>query len=580
VAECAFLRKQGTPKAIADSLAFGDPERLSAAFECSLCGLCAEVCPVGVAPSMLFLEMRREVTEKGLGDRPEHGRLLAYERRGTSPRYTWYALPAGCDTVFFPGCALPGTRPDTTLAVFERLRGLVASLGIVLDCCAKPSHDLGRTERFEALFPEMRDWLLGQGVRTVLVACPNCHKVFRDRGGELAVKTVYEVLAGDDRPWPKVAGETVAVHDPCPVRCEEPVHAAVRALAGRVGLAMEEMAHSGRRTVCCGEGGAVAYLAPGLAGNWTELRGREAAGRRLLTYCAGCAGLLGRTAPASHLLDALFAPKGAALGAEKVSRAPFTYWNRLWLKRRLQAIVQAAVTRERPLLDAVGGRKGGPWGRLFLLAVLVGGIAALRLTGASRYLDEATLRAWIQGYGALAPAVYVALYAVAPSLLLPGLPFTLAAGVLFGPLWGVAYAIVGSTLGACIAFLVARYLARGWVEARLAGSRWKRLDDEVARQGWKVVAFTRLIPLFPFNLLNFAFGLTKIRFVPYALASFFGMLPACTAFVVFSSSLLDLLRGKLSPRLAVGLLLIAAVSVAPLVYRKVAGRKAPPPGTT
>src|SRR3989304_8844137 len=121
--------------------------------------------------------------------------------------------------------------------------------------------------------------------------------------------------------------------------------------------------------------------------------------------------------------------------------------------------------------------------RIISLGTIVAVILALRLTGAMQYLEQETLRQWIQGYGGLAPFIYMLIYALAPSLLLPGLPITVAGGILFGPLWGVVYAIIGATLGACLAFLVARYVARDWVERKLRGPRWRRLDRGVAERG-------------------------------------------------------------------------------------------------
>jgi uncharacterized membrane protein YdjX (TVP38/TMEM64 family) len=102
----------------------------------------------------------------------------------------------------------------------------------------------------------------------------------------------------------------------------------------------------------------------------------------------------------------------------------------------------------------------------------------------------------------------------------------------------------------------------------LKSPRWRRLDQGVEKHGWKVVAFTRLIPLFPFNLLNYAFGLTRIGFRQYAVATFLCMLPACIAFIVFSSSLLDLVRGKVSLTSVIGFVLVILVSMFPLFYRR------------
>ena len=204
--------------------------------------------------------------------------------------------------------------------------------------------------------------------------------------------------------------------------------------------------------------------------------------------------------------------------------------------------------------------------RILLLSVIAAMVLAFRLTGAARYLDQEALRQGMESFGGLAPFVYMLIYALVPSLLLPGLPITIAGGVLFGPFWGVIYTTIGSTIGACLAFLVARYVAREWVEGKLLSPRWRRLDAGVEQHGWKMVAFTRLIPLFPFNLLNYAFGLTRIKFLHYAVATFLCMLPACIAFTVFSSSLLDLLRGKVSLTFVAGLGLIILVSLLPLLY--------------
>jgi len=156
--------------------------------------LCATLCPEGLDPAAHFLDMRRVLVKKGGGVRPAHSPMLKYEERGTSSLFTFYALPEGCDTVFFPGCALPGTRPDITLKTYRHLKKSVPSLGVVLDCCAKPSHDFGRQEHFLALFGEMWHWLLERGVSTVLTACPNCYRVFTDYSAPLRTESIYEVL--------------------------------------------------------------------------------------------------------------------------------------------------------------------------------------------------------------------------------------------------------------------------------------------------------------------------------------------------------------------------------------------------
>lgn len=346
--ECAFLQKHGNPKAIAETFDPFSKDHQVLPFECSLCGLCTAVCPVDIDPAGMFLEMRKEAVRHGGGDYPEHAVILNYERRGTSRRYTWYGLPEGCDTVFFPGCNLPGTRPGRVTQLFEWLQESMPSLGIVLDCCMKPSHDLGREEIFHAMFSEMKGWLLENGVRTVLVACPNCHKVFREYGGEIAVNSVYEVMAENGLPQSEKQTGTVVVHDPCAVRFEKSVHGAVRNLIEKTGLTIENISHEREKTLCCGQGGSVGFLEPDLAQNWRSLRKAETAGRRMVTYCGGCAGFLGAAAPISHILDLVFEPEATVSGKVKVSRAPFTYWNRMRLKARFKKVLGGVpATRER-----------------------------------------------------------------------------------------------------------------------------------------------------------------------------------------------------------------------------------------
>ena len=347
IAECGFLKKYGKPKEIADAFDPLDKKRLAMGFECSLCRLCAAVCPVQIDPSEMFLEMRRETVRQGNSDFSKHKGILNYERRGTSKRYTWYALPEGCDTVFFPGCTLPGTRPDKTIRLYEYMRKQTPTMGIVLDCCTKPSHDLGREAYFDAMFGEMVGFFLKSGVQHVYVACPNCHKVFSRYGKSLSVQTVYEFVARNGMPSKEQVNQTISLHDPCTVRFEKQIHAAVRELVVKQGLSIKEMPHCRREAYCCGEGGAVECVSPDLSSNWGVLRKKETDSSMTIAYCAGCTHYLNRITPTRHILDLLFEPAATLAGKVKVSRSPMTYVNRLKLKYLLKRTINASISRER-----------------------------------------------------------------------------------------------------------------------------------------------------------------------------------------------------------------------------------------
>jgi uncharacterized membrane protein YdjX (TVP38/TMEM64 family) len=179
--------------------------------------------------------------------------------------------------------------------------------------------------------------------------------------------------------------------------------------------------------------------------------------------------------------------------------------------------------------------------RVLLWAALIAGILFV-----ARYFGTGPLREllqWISGLGSTAPLVFLPLYVVACVLFIPGSILTLSAGFLFGVVRGSMYVSVAATLGATLAFLIGRYFTRQWVAARLANyPKFKAVDEAVAREGWKIVALTRLSPVFPFNLLNYAFGLTNVRVRDYVIASWAGTLPGTILYVYLGSLAGDLTR--------------------------------------
>jgi uncharacterized membrane protein YdjX (TVP38/TMEM64 family) len=113
---------------------------------------------------------------------------------------------------------------------------------------------------------------------------------------------------------------------------------------------------------------------------------------------------------------------------------------------------------------------------------------------------------------------------------------TLGAGAYFGLAWGTLYVSIASTLGATAAFLIGRYLARAWVSRQIEGNaKFEAIDDAVEKEGWRLVALTRLSPAFPFNLLNYAYGLTKVPLLSYVLASWIAMIPGTVMYVYLGS---------------------------------------------
>jgi uncharacterized membrane protein YdjX (TVP38/TMEM64 family) len=142
---------------------------------------------------------------------------------------------------------------------------------------------------------------------------------------------------------------------------------------------------------------------------------------------------------------------------------------------------------------------------------------------------------WIESLGSIAPIAFIGLYIIATIAFLPAFALTLGAGVLFGVWLGSIYVFVGATLGSIAAFLVGRYLARNWVAKKIAGNdKFKAIDRAVGKEGLKIVLLTRLSPAFPFNLLNYAFGVTGVSVRDYIIGSI-GMIPGTIMFVYIGS---------------------------------------------
>lgn len=176
-------------------------------------------------------------------------------------------------------------------------------------------------------------------------------------------------------------------------------------------------------------------------------------------------------------------------------------------------------------------RIGGWWRLLAFLVVLIALMVVARALGIGESLDD--LRDWIRGLGAWAPLLFVPLYAVAVTVALPGSVLTVMAGTLFGSGLGVVVVSTAATLGASLSFVIARYLARDTIARWLsANAGFRRFDQLTEQHGAMIVALTRLTPIFPFSVLNYGFGLTRVSFSTYVFWSWLCMLPGTVLYVV------------------------------------------------
>lgn len=236
------------------------------------------------------------------------------------------------------------------------------------------------------------------------------------------------------------------------------------------------------------------------------------------------------------------------------------------------AIPAAATPEMAPAAPRGGAKKAA------LLALLAVGLAvAFRFLPVADWLSA--FLEYVRSWGVWGPVLLGAVYIVATVFMAPGLLLTLGAGYLFGVVVGVVTVSIASVTGAAAAFLIGRYTARDFVQGLAANNpRFAAIDAAVANSGWRIVLLTRLSPLFPFNVINYLYGATRVSLGEYVLASWIGMLPGTVLYVYLghaAGNLTDLLAGKLESGPAgqaafyLGLVATAAVTV---IVTRIAGR--------
>ncbi len=207
----------------------------------------------------------------------------------------------------------------------------------------------------------------------------------------------------------------------------------------------------------------------------------------------------------------------------------------------------------------------GLWRPLLLITIIITILVLYYIFDLGEHL--ASLRGWIDGLGLWGPFAFIVLYIGAVVAALPGSALTVVAGALFGSILGVIIVSVSSTTGAGLAFLVGRYFARDAVANWLSGKeKFRKLDQLTEDHGAVIVALTRLVPIFPFNLLNYGFGLTKVKFWTYLFWSWLCMLPGTVLYVVGADAVTKgLARGEV-PWALIGIL-VAVFAILILLVR-------------
>ena len=527
---CPFLDTYGTP----DKIILETPEKV---FFCSNCKACDTVCKGKLNPSDALFEIKSQLLRNGTYPVEVRNALHSangYAMRGHKLPFVFYS---SSDTVFWPGCGLAGTSPEVVRKTVRFLSNhLNKKVGLVLDCCFDPLYQLGDVDSAKKAAERIKDRLEKHKVSYVITGCTNCRKALSLHLPDIKVEHVLEVLHESfELRTPNSELRTFFIHHPCPSFRSDKIRQNAKAI-------LQSDNGENSRPTCCGHGGGISSLSPDLSEKFTDKVIKASKGNPVVTYCMGCKGkFLEKGQKAYHLLELM-------TGVKPIEKPVSS--GKKWVNRFFLAFGQKFNFKK--LL----------FGSTVILLILL--TAYLRKQG---YISTEGILNFIKQYKVAAPLLFISIYAIGPSLFIPSLPLTLGAGFLWGPFWGVVFAITGSTTGSSVAFLISRYLMADTIKKRFGYDKWTWLKEKVEKHGWKAVAFARLLPVLPFPVLNYMFGVTPISFLHYLWATFVFMMPACIAYVAFGSSMGELLLKGNVKGLVIGILIASVAMLLPFALK-------------
>ncbi len=529
---CPFLKKYGNPVEII----FNESEVV---FECTNCRACNMVCPQETNPSDALHSLKYKLIKSGkIAEKTKQGikSSLNFAERGHRFPFSYYPVS---ETVFWPGCSLTGTNPKAVKKTKKILSSaLNKKVEIVLDCCSDPAFQNGDIENTMRFIDDIKKNLKNHKIKELITGCTNCYKIFSLYMPEFKARHIIEVIPESMLHIPE---DNIFLHHPCPSWRFDDIRKNVKE---KIKAAPDEA----DLPMCCGLGGGVSQFEPELSDEFTSRVISNSKDSIILTYCMGCKNrFLKKGKKAYHILEFL---KGI-----KPKERPISSSSK-WLNRFVLSMSERMNTKK--LLLGI------------LLILLIYTTTYLRNAG---YISPESIISFISEYRILAPIIFILIYTIGPSLFIPSLPLTLGAGFLWGPFWGVIFSITGATLGASIAFLLSRYILGETIKRKLSYSRWHILKEKVERHGWKAVAFTRIVPIFPYPVLNYLFGITPIPFIHYLWSTLVFMLPACIAYVAFGSSMGELIlkgniKGLIAGIIIATIALLIPFAIKPL-FRKI-----------
>jgi NADPH-dependent glutamate synthase beta subunit-like oxidoreductase len=325
---------------------------------CSLCGLCAEVCPTDLNMGAVCKAARQTMVQQQRMPLSAHDFALRDMAFSTSDKFTLARHQPGADTseyLFFPGCQLSASAPEQVEQIYGYLRTKLPNTGLMLRCCGAPADWAGRADLFQSTLADFSAWHAEMGRPKLVLACSSCYQVFKTNLPEVELVSLWELFEREGLPAGVTpgAGGTVAIHDPCATRHEAALQESVRRIVQQLGYQVEELPLSRAKTTCCSYGGVMWLANPPLAQKVVERR-IAASPADYLTYCAMCRDFFAaRGKRTLHLLDLIFGDDPQARAVRRGPGFSQRHENRARLKKKVLKEVWGEMIDEQAGYEAI-----------------------------------------------------------------------------------------------------------------------------------------------------------------------------------------------------------------------------------
>lgn len=283
-------------------------------YSCMNCDVCKVKCPKDIDLKEMFYNMRVNIFTKNTKGIKELGMntIRFHQINSFSSIFSRSFIDKSTRKVFLPGCSISAYDADLVLKTYDYLNSNIKDLGLIFECCSKPTLSLGDKDKFNQYYYRLEKLFKENNINEVIVACPNCYKTIKENSPNVKVTLIWEVINKYGLPkklenyYNDISIE-FSLHDPCPVRYENNVHEDVRKILYKLGIKVVEFDQNRKKTQCCGAGAMVGVTNPKVAKKQMERRSREAKTENIICYCQSCCeSMISVGKPTIHILDLLF----------------------------------------------------------------------------------------------------------------------------------------------------------------------------------------------------------------------------------------------------------------------------------